>query len=166
MKKTLLYLLTAVTLVSFNACEKDEDEKSPDFVGEWTLTEVWEDGNDYVHNLALTESTVENTVSTELIPGTQTTVGGMKGALSYTETLMTIQLNEIASGEYNMTTHQYTLTWYGKGTTEYNNAIEEFGGEIMVLKYEVSGDTLFLYNDDNGNGTYDEDEKATYTRVK
>lgn len=157
MKKTLLYLLTAVTLISFNACDKDDDEK-PTIYGDWTTTITQPDGKVYKEDLTHNEDgTYEAVITNEYMPNIWVAAGGTKGTFTYTDTKITYQVTALGSTSYNETTHVVTLIWNEKGTDEYTNSIEQWGGEIITIDYVLSGNELIRTY--NGQST-------TYTRVE
>jgi hypothetical protein len=153
MKKGLLYLLTFMFAVSFTACEKDE-AKSPDYVGTWTYTETDEDyGIEVTQVLTLTEKTIEMLMSMKM-GGVSIEMGGMKGSMTVTGDKVVISATSLGSPDINEETGEISeVIWYQKGSAEFTEMIEEWGGETMEATYKVSGNTLTITSDDGEGGT-------------
>lgn len=162
--RNLLLLLIAMSLaLSFVSCDKDDDD--PDYVGTWELTTTM-DGMEIKDNLTLTKSEFTS-VGSMKIAEEWIESWGVKGTLSASGSNLTLTFTSVGSTDYDEATSTFSdLEWYEPGTEEFNDMMEDMGGNTTVHgEYTVSGSTLTLKNDMNEDGEYSTDEINVYTKV-
>jgi len=174
----LQHLLPVLLIVAVLSCEKEEN-KSPAYVGTWVRTEA--DTLSLVP-LVLLENKMVMTLqvgSWEMISKIKVTgyipdwedFMGFKGTLTVSGEDATITFAEIGVRNLNMQTMTFIddeITWYNANDNpnEYGLYLDEYGPGTTTqeVKFIVSGNTLTIKADDNGNGTYEEDEIMVLTR--
>lgn len=162
MKKLLVLFVIGAMTLSFWSCEKDEDEK--DYVGTWQETYT-DEGIQYKDVYTFTESTFESVTSVNMGTGF-VEAGGAKGTMSVSGSTVTLTLTHAGLAEYDMETHTLgELMWYASGTPEFDAFIEDVGSATLNGEYSVSGDTMTMKIDSDGDGAYSADETSTLTKV-
>jgi hypothetical protein len=162
----LLGIMLVTVLFAASSCSKDE-EVSADYVGTWVSNTTLE-GSEAKETLTLTSNTfnikyqMKNATS-----GAWMDYISMKGSISVNNQLITGTITEIGIAFDPMTGEPTaTMTTYQAGSSFFNLIIEEsMGGATFTSEYTVSGNTLTLKTDDNGDGDYlDEGESETFTK--
>jgi hypothetical protein len=164
MKRFLLLFVVSALTLGFWSCE--EDAEDPKFIGSWVQTST-EEGTEMKDVLDLTASTFQSVYSMKM--GEEWfELGGGKGTLTTSGNELTLTFTHAGSAEYDFETHTLgDLVWYGAGTEEFDATIAEMGGDATLKgEYSVSGETLTLKIDVNGDGSYDNDEETSvYTKI-
>jgi hypothetical protein len=174
----LIHFLPVLLIVAVLSCEKDKNE-SPAYVGNWVRTEA--DTLSLVP-LVLLENKMEMKLqvgSWEMISKIRVTgyitdweeYMGMRGTLTVSGEDATITFAEIGVRNFDMQTMTFIddeITWYNANDNpnEYGYYLDEYGPGIATqeAKFIVSGNTLTVKADDNGNGTIEEEEILVFTK--
>lgn len=174
----LNYLLSLMLIVLVLSCEEDK-KSTPAYVGTWayyetdTLSDIPLVLMEYRMQLKLTTSTWEM-ISQIKMTGYFTSWEdwmGMKGTHTVEGEDITLYFTDVGVRELNFQTMTFIdeeLVWYNSVTDpeEFEDYFDEYGPDETTQegKLIVSGNTLTIKTDDNGNGTYEEDEIMTFTR--
>ncbi|MBN1596918.1 MAG: hypothetical protein JW894_01380 [Bacteroidales bacterium] len=141
-KSTIGIILIALLTLTFNSCQKDEEE-NPDYVGTWVNEEVdssWGDPVTVITTLVLTKSTFEMTMTVDFGYAIMT-MAGMRGSLSVSENQFTITPNSIGFADYETG----TLVWVNQGEEGWDEALAEVEmDESETATYSVEGNELTI----------------------
>jgi len=157
------FTLIALVALSFYSCNKDED---PSYAGTWVYTET-EDGVSYRDKMVLTSGSFENIGAMKLGDLTDwIDLYGMKGKLSASGNIITITLTSVGTTDIDFETGEVSdMNWYNSGTDEFNDFLVEMETEAtMKVEFTVSGNSLTIVPDIDGDGDYDSEESMIYTR--
>jgi hypothetical protein len=172
MKKNafILRLLFAVSITAslafLNSCGKEEDD--PPYVGTWAAIGEISDSSGTLEvkgEVTFTKNTYKNILYIK-DPTSQKWIAlqGMKGSFSLSGSKMSLNFTSIGLSTYNIISGLPTgnIQYYEKGTQNFNTLLEQSGFPAFIkCEYEVTGNTLTLLMDLNGDFTY---EVFIYTR--
>ena len=165
MKKNLLYLLLVfvVPAMIISSCKKDDDdeEKGPAYVGIWVLEKY---SQAYQANqkqtLTLTETTFENIIALQSNSFWINMIG-LRGTTVVTGEDVIITFTEAGAAGTDG-----NITWQDSESTYFQGIMATmFWGQSTVnAKFSVSGNTLTLKLDANGDDIYSDEETDEYTK--
>jgi hypothetical protein len=164
--RILIALLITAPLAFLNSCGKEEED--PPFVGTWAAFGEISDTSGTMEvkgEVTLTKNTYKNILYLK-DPASQKWIAlqGMKGSFSLSGTKMSLNFTSIGISTYNVISGLPTgnIQYYEKGTQNFNTLLEQSGFPAFIkCEYEVTGNTLTLLMDMNGDFTY---EVFVYTR--
>ncbi len=172
------YLVSVLLIVLVMACEEDK-KSTPAYVGTWVS---YETDTLSVVPLVLLENKMQMKLQTstwEMLSQIRMTGYfpdwedwmGMRGTHTVDGEDVVLIFTDIGVREMNMQTMTFLddeIVWYNAVTDpeEFEDYFDEYGPDDTTQegKLIVSGNTLTIKTDDNGNGEYDEDEIMTFTR--
>ncbi len=174
----LNYLLLILLIAAAMSCEKEKNE-SPAYVGTWAS---YESDTLSVNPFILLENKMVmklQTSSWEMVSKIKVTgyipdwedYLGMKGTCTVSGDDAVVTFQEIGVRNLNTQTMTFIddeITWYNAtdNPNEFGLYLDEYGSGTATQnsKFIVSGNTLTIKTDDDGNGTFEGDEIMTFTR--
>jgi hypothetical protein len=165
--------LAAASILSltFYACDKDDDDKDPAYVGVWSRTEtIYIDTLtlDFKDVLTLTKNTftdigkVQNPDTDEWID-----LMGMKGTLSASGNNLDVSLTEIGLSDFDTEgIPTGDIVYYNTQDEEFDALLYELDQEgNFDAAYSVAGNQLTIKIDDNNDGdVLDDGETQVFTK--
>jgi hypothetical protein len=172
MKQYIYAIITVcLALLLITACEEDEPEVIPDYVGSWSTSWAYIDEGDTMEVkeiMTLTADTYTDITQLRSYPnGTFIDFYGLKGTFTVSGYTMSIDIKQIglttADGEGNPTGN---LIYYKEGDPEYFTLVSELGQpDDFDADYSIAGDFMTFLVDWNEDGDfYDAGELTIFTR--
>jgi hypothetical protein len=164
----LLGIMLVAVLFAGSSCSKDDEvSESAEYVGTWQASTDLE-GIEAKETLILTSNTFNIKYQIkDPTSGAWVDYIAMKGSIAVNNKIITGTIKEIGIAFDFLTGEPTaTMTTYAEGSSMFNLIISEsVGGATFTSEYSVSGNTLTLKTDDNGDGDYlDEGESEMFTK--
>lgn len=166
-----LFLIPLCIFVLMISCEKDED--NPDYVGKWAVTSSisFDDQIMGYQDIYTFSKSSFSELQQLKDPDTNEWIDlfGLKGSISSDGYLLNFTVNQIGLSTADRITGMPTgnMVYYTDGQVGFSTLMSDLGMEkIFKVEYNVSGNTMTLLYDYNGDEDYnDEGEMVIYLKI-
>ena len=169
--KSGLFLIPLCIFFLITSCEKDED--NPDYAGSWALTGTIKIDNrimGYKDNYTFTGSTFSE-IKQINDPDINEWLDffGLKGSILVDENVINFTITEIGISGSNSITGMPNgkMVYYKDTQSGFSDLLSQIGGEqAFSSEYVITGNTMTLSTDYNGDADYDDEgEIMIYLRL-
>jgi hypothetical protein len=168
-RKTVL-IISVFSLI-MASCTKSK-EVNPDYVGSWASEQAIMSGTAVLQIKDIYTFTKDG--FTELGQVFDETASKyidyikLMGSMNVTDAIMNVHVTDIGISTFDVITGgpTGTIVTYKEGSSQYNSILSQTGQSASYsFQYSVSGNSLTIYSDNNGDGDYaDANETTVYTR--
>lgn len=173
--RALMVLMVFAALLS-TSCTSDDDKEDElqGYEGKWTSNENMfseDDSEEYKDIMTLTTTTFEDRIQKPSTADANKWEDWLvlKGTILATGNTMEVHVSEIGIS-FNPLTNEPTgnISYIKEGNPLFQAIVAESGqDQDFELEYSITGDTMILKTDRNGDGdNTDENESVEYTRIK